>query len=42
MEVKLRDYKYRIQVLRKEKQDLENTYQNKLHILVPEDNLRIS
>ena len=43
MEVKLRDYKYRIQVLRKEKQDLENTYENKLSSLQPEqNNLRIS
>lgn len=30
MEIKLKDYKYRIQVLRKEKQDLQHTYQNKL------------
>ena len=43
MEVKLRDYKYRIQVLRKEKQDLENTYENKLSSIQPEDpNIRIS
>ena len=33
MEIKLKDYKYRIQVLRKEKQDLENSYENKLSVL---------
>ena len=43
MEVKLRDYKYRIQVLRKEKQDLENTYEHKFNHMQPEDQtLRIS
>jgi hypothetical protein len=43
MEIKLKDYKYRIQVLRKEKQDLENTYENKLNSMQPEDHaLRIS
>ena len=43
MEVKLRDYKYRIQVLRKEKQDLENTYEHKFNHMQPEDKtLRIS
>jgi hypothetical protein len=37
MEVRLKDYKYRIQVLRKEKQDLESTYENKLSSLQPEE-----
>ena len=37
MEVRLKDYKYRIQVLRKEKQDLESTYENKLSSFQPEE-----
>lgn len=37
MEIKLKDYKYRIQVLRKEKHDIENTYEHKLSTLQPED-----
>lgn len=37
MEIRLKDYKYRIQVLRKEKQDLESTYENKLSNLQPEE-----
>lgn len=37
MEIKLKEYKYRIQLLRKEKQEIENTYENKLSNLQPEE-----
>ena len=35
METKLKEYKYKIQVLRKEKQDIENTYENKISSMQP-------
>lgn len=43
MEIKLKEYKYKIQLLRKEKQDIENTYEHKLSHLQPEEpSLRLS
>lgn len=36
MEIKLKEYKYKIQLLRKEKQEIENTYEHKLSNLQPE------
>jgi len=37
MEIKLKEYKHMIQVLRKEKQDMENNYESKLSSLQPEE-----
>ena len=41
MEIKLKEYKYRIQVLRKEKQEMEHNYEDKINNLQPEEGLTL-